>query len=137
MAHPFHFFAYFCEMKNEIRHRRLYAFYNSKVLNALTVVGVVALLQIGLLRDLLLPVVCGGTAFALFLGYSIWFWIKKPARVVINPWMSDISIWFTLYFLVVAALRAESSWWYLFPVVAAVMMLFIELVKPHDEEFAI
>ncbi len=124
-------------MEANIRHRRLYAFYNSKVLNALYIIGVVSLLQIGYLQSLIVPVVCSSVSFTLFIGYSLWLWIKKPARLVINAWMSNLTFWFTLYFLAVAAMKATALWWYVFPIVAAIILMFINLIRPHDEVFDI
>ena len=128
---------YFCEMKQEIKHRRLYAFFNSKVLNVLYVMGVLSLLQVGYLKSMELPVVCSSASFALFIGYSLWLWIKKPKQIVVNVWLSDLTIWFTLFFLIVAAMKATSWMWYTFPIVAAIVMWFIDMIYPHDKLFDI
>lgn len=124
-------------MKGEIKHRRLYAFYHSKVLNALMIVCVVMLLQIPYLNSFLMPVVCATTALALFISYSLWLWIKKPDRVVLNKWISNLGSWFTIYFLVVVTMNPQSPWWYIFPAVAAICALFISMVKSTDEVFEI
>lgn len=123
--------------KKIIRHRRLYAFYHSKVLNALVTVIIVSLLQIGYMRPMLVPEICAAVSTALFLGYALWLWIKKPRQVVINKWLSDLNGWLTLYFLIVSARRANAVWWYVFPAVGAIFMLFIAMVRPHDEVFDI
>lgn len=130
-------FDYICEMKQDIKHRRLYAFFNSKVLNVLYVMGVLSLLQVGYLKSMELPVVCSSASFALFIGYSLWLWIKKPKQIVVNVWLSDLTIWFTLFFLIVAAMKATSWMWYTFPIVAAIVMWFIDMICPHDKLFDI
>jgi len=124
-------------MNQQIKHRRLYAFYKSKVLNALMIVVIVSLLMTGYTRELKLPVVSATVALCFFIGYSLWFWIKKPARVIINNWLSDMSALFTLYFLIVAAINSNNPWWYGFPVICAVCILFICMVKPKDAIFEI
>lgn len=130
-------FTYICEMKQEIKHRRLYAFFNSKVLNVLYVMGVLSLLQVGYLKSMELPVVCSSASFALFIGYSLWLWLKKPKQIVVNVWLSDLTIWFTLFFLIVAAMKATTWMWYTFPIVAAIVMWFIDMINPHDKLFDI
>ncbi|MDE6454158.1 MAG: hypothetical protein K2L27_08145 [Muribaculaceae bacterium] len=124
-------------MKIEIRHRRLYAFFRSKVLNALMIVVILSLLLMAYTQQILLPAICGATAFAFFAGYSFWFWIKKPERIIINHRLSDINGLFTLYFLIVSATPAPSQWWYIAPAAFAVVILFILLAKSYDEAFAI
>lgn len=124
-------------MEKKIRHRRLHAFYQSKVLNALMIVVVVSLLQIGYMQSLLMPVVCASMALSLFIGYALWLWIKKPRRIVINRWLSTVDGWITLYFLVVVAMKGASPWWYILPALAAILAMFICMVKPQDEVFEI
>ncbi len=125
-------------MDKTIRHRRLYAFYNSKVLNALTIVIIVGILLMSYFQSFLLPVICSATGFVLFLGYTAWLWIKKPKEIIINTWLSSVSGSFTLYFLCVAAINAENQWWYIFPIVAAVLILFLTLINPdYDQKFII
>jgi len=46
-------------MKQELRHRRLYAFYQRKVLNALMIVVIISLLLMAYTESMLLPVICG------------------------------------------------------------------------------
>lgn len=132
-ANPFFIF----DMKTEIRHRRLYAFYNSKVLNALVITIIVCLLLMAYMRTTLLPAVCSGVALLYFIVYSLWFWIKKPKSIVINTWLSSISGWFVLYFLIIAPMKAANPWWYITPIVCAITALFISLLTRHDQSFII
>ncbi len=125
-------------MNQEIKHRRLYAFYNSKVLQALMIVIIVGITMIGYYNDLLLPVICSGTAFLLFIGYSSWLWIKKPKQIVIHTWLSNISGLFCLYFLIVATMKNPNQWWYIFPIVCAIVILFIAMIyTKYDKTFTI
>ncbi len=121
----------------EIRHRRLYAFFNNKVLNVLSLIVIVSLTQIGYLREIIGPTICAAFAFALGLGYGLWFWIKKPKKIIINRWISDRNIWFTLYFLVVTGFQWTSMWVCLAPILAAILLLFLNLLRPKDELFEI
>lgn len=85
----------------------------------------------------LLPSVCCAVESVGFAGYALWFWIKKPARIVVNKFLSDVSYWFVLYFLIVTAMKGANVWWYIFPVVAAIALFFITLLKNHDSNFEI
>ena len=124
-------------MKLEVRHRKLYAFYNSKVLNSLMIVIVLSLFLLMYTRSMLLPVLCGSIALACFIGYSLWLWIKKPRTIVINTWLSQIDSWLTLYFLIVAAMRDASQWWSIFPIAVSVILFFLALINNKDQDFTI
>ena len=124
-------------MAQQIRHRRLEAFYKSKVLNSLTIVIFTSLFLMAYTRSLLLPAVCASTAFSLFIGYSLWLWIKKPDKIVINKWLSNISGWLTLYFLITINISDAAPAWYILPIVAAIITMFIALTNNYDEVFDI
>lgn len=124
-------------MNSKITHRRLYAFFNSNVLNALIIVLSISLLQFGYIKSIEIPTVFSTIAIILFIGYTLWFLIKRPAQIVINRWLSNIDSWFTLYLLIILALNPENQWWYIAPAVCAIIVLFINLIKPHDEKFEI
>ena len=121
----------------KVRHRRLCAFCESKVLNALMLTMVTCLLLMAYTQSMLLPVICGSIALLCFIGYSIWLWVKKPQRIVINKWLSDINGWFTLYFLIIMAMDAPNKWWYITPICFAVCILCICLIRNQDEWFDI
>ncbi len=123
--------------KLEIKHRRLYAFYNSTVLNALVIIGIVSIMLMPLLQPHELPAICGALAFALFIGYSLWLWLQKPKRIEICPGLSDTGGLFVLYFLIVTAISPENTWWYGIPAIAAVVTLFIYMLSPKKELFDI
>lgn len=124
-------------MEKQIRHRRLHAFYNSKVLNSLMIVVIASLLSAGYTNTFLMPVVCASVALGLFIGYSLWLWIKKPQRVVVNGWLSEMNGLLTLYFLIICALDSGSPWWYVLPSVCAIGVFFINMIRPKDEIFEI
>ncbi len=120
-------------MKPTIRHARLDAFFNAKILNALMIVVIISVLVLDYTGFMLLPAVCGGVALVLFLGYSIWFWVKKPRRVTVSKLIADVNGSLTLYFLIVTAIKDPGPWWFIFPCVAAVVLLFIDLLRPTDQ----
>lgn len=124
-------------MEQTIRHRRLHAFYRSKVLNALMIVVIVSLFLMAYTKSMLLPVICGSLAILFFIGYSLWLWIKKPKSIIINNWLSNLSRSFTIYYLIINAMDAPNQWWYITPIVFAVILLFISLVNNQDEKFDI
>lgn len=124
-------------MKTKIRHPRLYAFYESKVLNSLLILIIVSLYLPRFTTSILMPAVCGITALVFFLSYATWFWIKKPVKVTINPWLSDFNGYFIAYYLIVTALDSTSILWYLFPIVICIPMIFANLINSSDSIFEI
>lgn len=124
-------------MVQEIKHRRLQAFYRSKVLNALMIVVIVSLLLRAYTKSMLLPVICSSLAIAFFIGYSLWLWIKKPKSIIVNEWLSNLNGWYTIYFLIIIAMDAPNQWWYITPIVFSVVLLFISMINNQDEKFDI
>ncbi len=124
-------------MKQNLRHRRLYAFYQSKVLNALMIVVIISLLLMVYTESMLLPLICGSLAFLLFIGYSLWLWIKKPKSIIINKQLSDLKSILTLYVLIIVVMDASNQWWYITPIALSVVILFISMVNNRDETFDI
>ncbi|MDE6136160.1 MAG: hypothetical protein K2F97_01645 [Muribaculaceae bacterium] len=123
-------------MNNPIRHPRLYAYLRSKVLNLLSITIMCSLLFCGYLHSILWPVVVASAAFAAFVGYSIWFWTRNPAQIIINHWLSNISSLFALYFLIVAAMTPANPWWYIFPAICGAIALVAGFMRLHDITFA-
>lgn len=124
-------------MAQIIRHRRLHAFFQSKVLNSFMIVTIVSLLAMQCCTSMLMPLVCAGTAMLFFIGYALWIWIKKPKSIVINNWISNLNSSFVFYYLIISASKSTNEWWYIFPAVSAICMLFIAMVTSHDEVFKI
>ncbi len=124
-------------MSQEIRHRRLYAFYNSKVLNALELIVCVCLLLTNYTRLAALPVICAVVAVLLFIGYSLWLWIKKPDSIIINRRLSDIAGAYILYYIIICAFRATNELWYIIPLAISVILVFYLLLRPSDHPFPI
>ena len=116
---------------------RTYAFFESKVLNALMVVIGLSLIMCRYASDLLLPAVCGSVAMVLAVGYTVWFVVSKPRSIVINRWLSNVSGWLVIYMLCVFAMEGASVWWDLFPMLCSVVLLFVMMLKNHDENFEI
>lgn len=123
-------------MKQKTRHRRLYAFYKSKVLNALMIIIITNILLMAQLGSLL-PTVCCATALACFAAYSLWLWIKRPGAIVINDWLAGLDGWFTLYFLIVMAVKSPCVWWYVVPAAGSIIALTVALTGRFDEQFEI
>lgn len=121
----------------EIRHRRLYAFSNSKIINSLMLLLELWILIMPLFKDIVFPVVCGGLCLLVILGYSLRLWIMKPPRVIINPWLSDLRGTYTVYFLIVIAIKDASIWWYLLAGVGVIFIFVVSLIHPQDKEFEI
>lgn len=113
----------------KINHPRLYAFFQSKVINSMMIVMILSLLITDYMRNSMLPLLCSAISFLAALGYTIWFCVKKPDKVVVNRWLSDIDGKYTLYFLIVLNIKEPSDWWFTFPAVCGVALLFISLVN--------
>lgn len=128
---------YICGMKQVIRHRRLNAFYKSKVLNALIVVVVICLMIAAYSQSLFLPAVCGSLAMLFFVGYSLWLWIKKPKTIVINEWLSSVCSCFVFYYLIITLFDGLNRWWYMAPIVLSMVVLTATLLNFKDEKFDI
>lgn len=101
------------------------------------IVVIVSLLLMAYTKSMLLPVICGSTALLLFIGYSLWLWIKKPKSIVVNNWLSNLNGWFCLYYLIINAMDAPNQWWYITPIVFSVFLLFISLINNQDEIYDI
>lgn len=124
-------------MKQAIRHRRLHAFYESKVLNVLMIVLVMMLEWMNCTRLALIPGLCAAVALLFFIGYSLWIWIKKPKEIMINSTLSGFNSFFLLYFLITSAMSDPGEWWFIFPIFIGMIMLCISLVRSNDEKFVI
>lgn len=124
-------------MNIKIKHRRLYAFYNSKVLNAMSI-SVAIMLPLLKYTEIALPVLIAVVlAILLFVAYSCWIWFRKPSVVTINRWLSDLSTYFMFYALVVIAIKSDSFLCPSFSLVAGLIVLFITSLKNRDERFEI
>lgn len=125
-------------MEYAVRHPRLDAFYESKVLSALMMVIIASLCLIGYNEDAwLLPVITASLAAVLFVGYTLWFWIKKPASIVVNSRLSDLTFVFMLYCGIIVAVGVTNPWWFIAPVILEVLVFFIMLVDNSDKRVEI
>ncbi len=125
----------------DVRHPRLYAFLNNKALNVMSLLVITFLMMMSASIDSggwLMPTVGAVTATLLFAGYAIWLWIKKPQKVVIDTWLSDVNSYFVFYFICIATFQPSSIWWYVPVMPAAVAVIFISLIRPASHvEFTV
>lgn len=124
-------------MEVEIRHRRLYGFWHSKVCNALTILIIVGIFLLSFSESVYLPLICIALAFFAFIAYTLWIWIGKPRQIVINNWLSDAAFYMVFYFLVITAIRPENEVWYIIPVIGTMLILIVSLIWNKDEVFII
>ena len=123
--------------KDKIENRRLYAFLRSQTLTILMLMAFSCIFLIQYLNDFIIPSIIGGVIFSMAIGYSIWFWIKKPKEIVINNWLSNISSVFFFYWFIVNAIDNPNKIWYVFPLFCCVASIGIVLVKQRGSEFQI
>lgn len=124
-------------MEKEIKHRRLYAFNNSKVLCALTIAMVAGISLLGCCESWLTPLVCFSTALVLYIGYSLWLWFGKPGEIVINTHLSDMRFYLVLYILILSVLKVQNIWWFILPMVCSIILMFVSMLRFKDEVFVI
>ena len=123
--------------KTKIENRRLYAFLRSQTLTILMDMAFSCLFLIPYLNDLIIPMIIGGVIFSMAIGYSIWFWIKKPKEIVINNWLSNISSVFLFYWFIVNVMDNPNKILYIIPIICMVALFVIVLVKQRGFEFKI
>ena len=123
--------------KTKIENRRLYAFLRSQILTILMLLAFSCIFLIQYLNDLIIPGIIGGVIFSMAIGYSIWFWIKKPKEIVINNWLSNISSVFLFYWFIVNAMDNPNKILYIIPIICMVALFVIVLVKQRGFEFKI
>lgn len=118
-----------------IKQKRLYAFFNSKVINSMMLIMEFFILLIPCFNDVMVPIICGAASLLLIIGYTVWLFVKKPAKITVNKWLSEISSLYTIYFLIVIAMDKFSIWWDIFAVLIFISIFFISLIKPKDRVF--
>ena len=123
--------------KDKIENRRLYAFLRSQTLTILMDMAFSCLFLMPYLNDLFIPGIIGGVIFSVAIGYSIWFWIKKPKEIIINNWLSNISSVFLFYWFIVNAMDNPNKILYIIPIICMVALFVIVLVKQRGFEFKI
>ncbi|MDE6286551.1 MAG: hypothetical protein K2L99_06120 [Muribaculaceae bacterium] len=124
-------------MEQQIRHRRLYAFYRSKALNALMLCIYLSLILTMSMKPVIFPQLCAAISGALFVGYALWIWIARPRRIVINDWLSNVSGLYFIYFLAVPWMKNPNPWCYMTPALLAIPLLFIFSLNLGDENFEV
>ncbi len=116
-------------MGYEIRHKRLYAFYNSRVLNVLMGIEVMMLCLMGYSGYMVVPGIVAGIILLGMIVYSAWLWIKKPAQIVIDKRLSDLSMYTTLFFIIVLVADPANRLWYLAPAACTLVILLLSFIK--------
>lgn len=124
-------------MEQKIRHRRLYAFYRSKALNALMLCIYLSLILTVSMKPTEFPLICAAVSGVLFVGYALWIWIARPARIVINDWLSNVSGLYFIYFIAFPWMKNPHPWWYMVPALLAIPLLFIFSLNLGDEDFEV
>lgn len=104
-------------------------FYESKTLNMLSILMAFALLCLNYTDRWMIPAICMAAMFLFAIGYTIWFWWKKPAAIARSKWLSDVAILFIIYFLIVAAMQPKSEWWLTFDALATIAAITISLLR--------
>lgn len=120
--------------KNRIYHPRLYAFFQSKVINGMMLVVIIGLMM---MWSGAWAVVCASVGLVCAIGYSLWLWIKKPQKVVVNAWLSTVNSIYCLYYLIAVAIGYDKDWVWIVPAVGGVVVLFVAMITSHDEVFDI
>ena len=123
--------------KDKIENRRLYAFLRSQTLTILMLLAFSCLFLMPYLNDLIIPGIIGGVIFSMAIGYSLWFWIKKPKEIVINNWLSNISSVFLFYWFIVNAMDNPNKILYIIPIICMVALFVIVFLKQRGSEFKI
>ena len=123
--------------KDKIENRRLYAFLRSQTLTILMDMEFSCLFMMQYMNDLILPGIIGGIIFCMAIGYSLWFWIKKPKEITINNWLSNISSVFLFYWFIVNAMDNPNKILYIIPLICMVALFVIVLVKQRGFGFKI
>lgn len=120
-----------------IRHRRLYAFYESQTLNTLLILTFLLLIITDATQANIVPLIGAASTLFLGIGYSLWFWIKKPATERINPFLSNASSIITLVSLLIITLQPASIIPFVLLVVAAIIIGFITLIRKDATTFTV
>lgn len=116
-----------------IRHKKLYAFFNSKLINSLLIIMEMFLILMYCFTDVKLPIICSLTCLILIIGYSISLALGKVKKVVVNKYLSELSSLYTLYFLIVVAIKSPSVWWSLFAAVSLILIFFVSMIAAPDK----
>lgn len=94
---------------------------------------IASILFLGWSDEILLSLIPAGTTLLFFVGYSLWFWIAKPKKIVVNNWLDTSNTICSIYLLAIIALHAQSEWWYIGGLIAMISILFIALITDKDQ----
>lgn len=124
-------------MALEIRHKRLYAFYNSRVLSILMCIAEALLCLMAYSGSMQWFGIPMGLVLLLMVGYTAWLWIKKPAQIVIDKWLAGVTIYPFVLFGIIEIADPENSIWYLVPCALACIFLIASLFKNTTDRYEI
>lgn len=108
---------------------RMNTFFHLTVLNALTIAEGTVLIITATYGFNILSVASLVLMFAISIGYSMWYWLARPAKVPVNAFLSEMSSYMTLYMLIVLALQPESPYWALTAVLCMIGTFVVYFAK--------
>lgn len=114
---------YLCKMERKIVHPRLHAFFNSYFLNSWEAVLITSLLWFDGFKDSIIPSVFCLLSFIVFVGGVIWFWIKRPDKVLVDYRLSNQVNMFSIYFLIIILIPNLNIRWYVAPTFFTIFIL--------------
>lgn len=116
-------------MKQTARHPRLQMYYDSAAMNIASIGSGLSLVLVCHFGFTILSTMALGIFLVFMAGYSLWYWIGKPKNVPTSKFLSEISIFYVLYALIMIARYPVAIGWVAFAVVAAIATLLIYAVK--------
>ena len=116
-------------MNYTVHHPRLQMYYDSAAMNIASLGAALSLVILSHYCFTILPVVALCIFFCFYGGYSIWFWIRKPKSVSTSKFLSNVSLYYMLYALILVTLYPVSVGWCVLGLVAAIAILLIYIVK--------
>lgn len=116
-------------MNYTVHHPRLQMYYDSAAMNIASLGAALSLVILSHYGFTILPVVALCIFFAFMVGYSIWFWVSKPKNVPTSNFLSNVSLYYILYALILGTLYPVSVGWCVLGLVAAIAILLIYIVK--------
>ena len=104
-------------------------YYDSAAMNIASLGAALSLVILSHYGFTILPIIALCIFFAFTVGYSIWFWVSKPNNVPTSKFLSNVSLYYILYALILGTLYPVSVGWCVLGLVAAIAILLIYIVK--------
>lgn len=115
-------------MKLNVRHPRLQMYYDSTAMSMASLGAGMSLLFLGFTDSLLLPGVAMGCFLLFGVCYTIWYWTDRRKIVATNVFLSNVSMVYVVYAMVVGAgivVALDSTWWAALPVCGMTMLCIV------------